>query len=222
MNDLVVKDSTSLPAHLSTDKAVGNENIGAETLAVPYISLLQALSKPCTKGSAEYVKGAQAGMFYNTVTKAVADELLVANMFMDSVFVANKKQNLGDDYQGEHPTMEAAVEHLESEGLNVNDYDVQEVHKHMLALFDEKTGAIESGAIYSFRKTALRTSRTWNSQILSQYPNADRFAGIWKLSALTNSNNLGTWFTPNVEFVGFANEDIYADLQAKYKLWKSQ
>lgn len=220
-NDLIAQPASSLPAYLKTEVSKGNENLSSEDMAIPYISLLQSISKPCVKGSSEYIKGAEAGQFYNTVTKELKDSMLCANMFYDSVYAVNKKRELGDDYQGEHVSTEDAISHLESEGLNPNDYDIKEVHKHTLAIFNEATGELESAAIFSFRNTALKSSRMWNTQIVSSYPNADRFAGIWKLTPKLNSNNMGQWYTPDVELAGYPSEETYAILQEKYKLWRS-
>ncbi len=220
-NNLIAKPATSLPDYLKTDVAVGNENLSADDLTVPYISLLQSISKPCTKGSPEYIKGATAGMFYNTVTKEVSDEILCANMFVNTVFSVNKKRNLGDDFQGEFANSEDAMEHLEAEGLNPADYDIKENHKHTLALFNEKTGDLESAAIFSFRNTALKASRMWNTQIVSSYPNADRFAGIWKVTPQMQSNNLGQWYTPNIELAGYPSPEVYDILKEKYGQWHS-
>jgi len=217
---LIQPVSTQLPAHLVTDTAAGNENLTGDDLAVPYISLLQSLSKPCTKGTPQYVQGAEAGTFYNTVTKKTSEELTCANMFMDTIFSVNKKRKLGDDFQGEFVSEDAALEHLESEGLNPVDYDIVETAKHMLALLDPKTGELQSAGIFSFRNTALKASRMWNTQILSSYPDADRFAGIWKITAGSTSNKMGAWFIPNVELIGFASADLYKELQAKYKQWR--
>lgn len=220
MSNALMTKTDSLPAHLVTETAKGNENIDSSSLATPYISLLQSLSKACTKGTAEYVKGVESGQFFNTVSKKASDTILCANMFSDVVFNANQKRSLGNDYKGEHASVDAAIAHLEAEGVNPNDYDISETHKHMLALFDEETGELESGAIFSFRNTALKSSRLWNTQILSEYPNADRFAGIWKMSAITNSNSQGTWFTPSVELVGYASEETHNLLKERFDQWR--
>lgn len=220
MSNALVNNVDALPAHLQTEVGKGNENISSDDLAIPYISLLQSLSKPCTKGTAEYVKGAEAGQFFNSVSKGLTDDFLCANMFVDTIFAVNKMRDKGEDFQGEHTSEAAALDHLEAEGLNPADYDIKEVHKHMLAIFNAETGELESAAIYSFRNTALKASRMWNTQILSKYPNADRFAGIWKVSALTNSNSKGTWFTPQVELVGFANEEVYEVLKERFTTWR--
>ena len=219
-NTLVAQNANTLPDYLKTDVALGNENLTSETLAVPYISLLQNLSKPCVKGSAEYVKGAEAGQFFNTVSKSLTEEIICCNMFVDVVFAVNKKRDLGDDYQGEFVNTEDAMSHLEAEKLNPNDYDVKEVHKHTLAIFDSKTGELDSAAVFSMRNTALKSSRTWNTQIVSAYPNADRFSGIWKLTPKMNSNAKGSWYTPDVELMGYPSEETHAMLTEKFALWR--
>ena len=217
-NALIAQKPDQLPSYLVTEVSRGNENLSSEDLAVPYISLLQSISKPCTKGSSEYIKGAEPGQFYNTVTKALKDELICSNMFVDTVFSVNKKRGLGDDFQGEHATQIDAISHLEAEGLNPSDYDIKECHKHTIAIFDDE-GNLESPAIFSFRNTALKSSKLWNTQIVSAYPNADRFAGIWKVTPKINSNNMGQWYTPDVELVGYPSEETYAVLKEKYNLW---
>lgn len=216
---LVVPTANGLPAHLQADTPTGNENISASDLAIPYISLLQSLSKPCVKGNAEYVKGAEPGMFYNTVSKELSSEFTCANMFVKTVYVCNKKKELGEDYQGEHTSEDEAIAHLESQGLNPNDYAVTETAKHMLAIIDPDTGKLKTAAVMSLRSSGLKTSRNWNTQILANYPNADRFAGIWKVTAIMQSNRKGQWFTPNVELIGYAGEELYAELQEKYQQW---
>jgi len=198
---------------------MGNDNVDSSVLAIPYISLLQSLSKACTEGTADYIEGARPGKFLNSVTKEISDNIICANMFMNVIFTANKKRNLGDDFKGEHATREAAVQHLEAEGVNPEDYDIEEVHKHMLTLLDPDTGEILSGAIFSFRKTGLKTSRQWNSHILTEYPNADRFAGIWKMSNKTTSNSKGTWQTVQLDLIGFASEKTHAALKEHYPKW---
>ena len=74
----------------------------------------------------EYIKGAEPGQFYNTVTKELSDELTCANMFVDTVYAVNKRRDIGDDYQGEFTSNLAALEHLEAEGLNPKDYEVKD------------------------------------------------------------------------------------------------
>jgi hypothetical protein len=51
------------------DSGMGLENIDKSDLALPFLKLLQSGSDETKKKHAKYVEGAEAGMFYNTVTK---------------------------------------------------------------------------------------------------------------------------------------------------------
>ena len=51
------------------DAGQGLENMDKDDLALPFLKLLQSGSDETKKKHANYVEGAEAGMFYNTVTK---------------------------------------------------------------------------------------------------------------------------------------------------------
>ena len=55
------------------DSGMGLENIDKGDLALPFLKLLQSMSDETKKKHAKYVEGAEAGMFYNTVTKKLYD-----------------------------------------------------------------------------------------------------------------------------------------------------
>lgn len=214
----IFQQGSTLPAHLQSDSAgLGNENVSQDALATPRIKLLQSLSPECVKGKAEYVKGVEAGQFINTVTKTSYEELYVSNLAFKNEYVVFKKRKLNsNDFQGAHATYEAAVAHLEREGLNVSDYDIVETHNHLIAIINPETGAIETPAIMSMESTKLAVSKQWNSNILTHGPNIDRFAGVWKLSAVMKTNNQGSWFVPHVEFAGWSSPEMYDELKALY------
>jgi hypothetical protein len=52
-----------------SDSGMGLETIEKTDLALPFLKLLQSGSDETKKKHAKYVEGAEAGMFYNTVTK---------------------------------------------------------------------------------------------------------------------------------------------------------
>ena len=56
-----------------SDSGMGLENIDKGDLALPFLKLLQSMSDETKKKHAKYVEGAEAGMFYNTVTKKLYD-----------------------------------------------------------------------------------------------------------------------------------------------------
>ena len=68
--DLATKQSGALATlDFVSDSGMGLENIDKSDLALPFLKLLQSGSDETKKKHAKYVEGAEAGMFYNTVTK---------------------------------------------------------------------------------------------------------------------------------------------------------
>lgn len=209
-------DPTQLPAHLAAMGAVGNENIDSKVLATPRLGLLQQLSPQVTKGKPEFVEGAQAGQFINSLTNETHDVLFVANLFMQMGYTAFKKRILGKDFQGNHPSMEAAVAHLQNQGLNPLDYDIDENHTHTLALINPTTGELKTPILFSMKRSALSVSRNWNTQIVTLNPNVPRFSSIWKLESSLTNGPKGSYYVPKVGFAGWAPEGLANDLMALF------
>jgi hypothetical protein len=69
--DVTEKKEGNLPAKIDfiSDAGAGLENIDKDDLALPFLKLLQTGSDETKKKHANYVDGAEDGMFYNTVTK---------------------------------------------------------------------------------------------------------------------------------------------------------
>src|SRR5208337_882728 len=61
-SDLVVID-------YGQDAGAGFEGIDKESLAIPFLKVLQALSPECNESSDDFIAGAKVGHFFNTVTK---------------------------------------------------------------------------------------------------------------------------------------------------------
>ena len=68
--DVTKQESGSLATlDFVADSGMGLENVDKGDLALPFLKLLQSGSDETKKKHAKYVEGAEAGMFYNTVTK---------------------------------------------------------------------------------------------------------------------------------------------------------
>ena len=68
--DVAKKQSGALATlDFVADSGMGLDNIDKADLALPFLKLLQSMSDETKKKHAKYVEGAEAGMFYNTVTK---------------------------------------------------------------------------------------------------------------------------------------------------------
>lgn len=217
MNQMTILSTDSMPAHLAAAGSLGNENIDADTLATPYLKLLQSLSEQAVKGNPKHITGASAGMFLNSINNDLYEELWVSNLFMTRRYNVNKKRIFGvKDWRGSFDSVDAAMAKLTEDGVNPADYDISDTHIHTLAIIDPVKGTIVSPVQYLMQSSALRDSRAWNANIVTNGPSVPRFASIWKLTAKLNTSNKGSWYTPQVQFAGWAPKDLYDQLQTLF------
>ena len=141
-NDISIVTST-MPAHLKKGTNLGNENISSEHLSTPRLKQLQQLSNEVDENHSEYIEGAKVGDFINTVTKEdYGKELYLVNVHYKEEFVVWKQLEKGGVLVGTFPTQNEALQHLEAEGLKVEDYDINRTQTHTLLKVDEKTGDV--------------------------------------------------------------------------------
>lgn len=66
--------AVAAPEFLSAeDMGVGFEGAGQDAYAIPFLQILQKMSPICDEDNPKYIKGAKAGMIYNTVTGKLYD-----------------------------------------------------------------------------------------------------------------------------------------------------
>jgi hypothetical protein len=64
--------STELVANgisIEDDAGQGFENADKDSFAIPFLRILQGLSPQCNKANPDFIRGAEQGMLFNTVTK---------------------------------------------------------------------------------------------------------------------------------------------------------
>ena len=76
MNQVAQKKATEvvvseLDKMLQADAGIGLENITTEDMQIPFIRIIQALSPQLQKDDSLYIKGAEQGDSFNTVTQEV-------------------------------------------------------------------------------------------------------------------------------------------------------
>ena len=63
-----------MEAMFAGDAGRGLENVDKDCFAIPFLTILQSGSPQCKKSDGAYIKGAEEGMLFNTVTKDLYDE----------------------------------------------------------------------------------------------------------------------------------------------------
>lgn len=104
-------NALSTAIDFSADVGAGLQNVDQDSLAIPFLTVLHFQSPQVIKGNADYVEGAESGMFFNSVTKELFDgESGVRFIQCDYTrrFVQWGSRNSGGGYKGDYSVDEAA------------------------------------------------------------------------------------------------------------------
>lgn len=205
----------AVPAAAANDAGLGNENVRAEDQMIPRLTLLQAMSPEVTAGNEKYIDDARPGLLLNSLTSELYKAVYCANLNFKTAFVVWRKRDAGGGFYGEFKTEDEARQTLaaDPEVKDPNNYDIQETHTHALVLLDEN-GQPLTPILCDMSSSKLKVSRQWNS--MPQLREAARFASIWTLSGKPVAGPKGTYFTLGIEFAGFADDTLYAQLKQTY------
>lgn len=205
-------DKETMPAHVASGHGLGNENVGKDDVAMPYLNVLQALSPQI-----ESLEGAKAGQLHNSITNELYDAVYVLNLFYSREFAVFKKRDLGGGFEGAYTTDEEARAHIRDNlDGKFSDFDVVETARHICLLLDDSGKAIQP-VILNLSGTKVRVSKAWNAEISVKCGGADRFAAVWKLATVRQKNTKGSWHNLSVEFAGWAPEPLYNEAKEYYK-----
>jgi hypothetical protein len=209
-------DKETLPAHLQNAASnAGNENVTSSDIAIPRLKILQKLSPEI-----DSVEDAAEGMIINSVTEDLYDAVFVVPLLYRKAVSVFKKRALGGGYEGQFESDEEARQHLRDNDLNIGDYDISDVATHTALLLNEDGGVISPVEIM-MSGTKLQVSQRWNAAIATKNVGPDgplaRFASVWRLTTVKQSNTHGSWMNFSVEWCGFAPEDLFAQAQATYE-----
>ncbi len=193
MNDVVLVSKT-LPAHVKKGAGLGNEQITSQHLQTPRLKQLQQLSNEVDPNHSEYIQGATAGDFINTITREnYGTGIYVINVRFTEEFVVWKKREKGGGLIGAFTTQQEALDHLTKENLNLDDYDIIQTQSHLLIRKDPENGELDpTPFIFDCSSSKLRVSREWNTQIARL--GGDRFSALWKMDSMQTANRAGQRF----------------------------
>lgn len=220
-----VETKNTLPAgweDLAADAGVGLENTSAEDYAIPFISILQALSPQLNKQEGKYIKGAEQGQIYNNVTNEVVDGeekgVLVVPVGFKFTIVEWKPRESGggivDVYDRDNAPDDAEKD-AKGRDVRPNGNTLVSTATHYVLLVEED-GSFEQ-AVISMSSTQLKKSRRWNSlmaQIKLRGPNGmftpPTYSHRYRLKTVPESNNNGSWYGWSVTNEGMLQDrDLY-------------
>jgi hypothetical protein len=204
--ELAIAEKAGLPAFLGEMMTDAEKDSGFETVdptkdcALPFVLLLQSGS-PKVKGVTK-IKGAEEGMFLNTVTDEVyGPRIKVISCAFKSAVVEWKPNRGGivDNPIEAEALLKKCVKGPKGEDILPNGNILVNTNYHYLLLLRDN-GRYER-AVASFTSTLLKKSRRWNSQMMSQQIEVSKgvfkrpamYAMIYTCSSIDEANKLGTW-----------------------------
>jgi len=194
----------------------GAENVGTDDVIIPRIELIQALSPVRKKSDPAYIEGAEEGMLYNNVTRALyGAEVTVVPVYYTKQFLVWKDRKAGgggsNGFRGAFATKELAdraIAELGEEALEVSD-----TAQHFVLV---RNGDDWQEAVISMAKSKIKVSKRWNS--LMRLTNTDSFSRAYKLSATTETNARNeSYYNFNVAALGFVNKELYERAEKLYE-----
>jgi len=204
--DVTEKKEGNLPAKIDfiSDAGAGLENIDKADLALPFLKLLQTGSDETKKKHANYVEGAEAGMFYNTVTKKLYNgekgiEVIPCFYKLTYPEWAPFERKEGRPISPDRGPEILAKTKKDSTGKDVldNGNQILKTANHFVIINGERP----EKALMAMKSTQLKVSRGWNSIIKDEFETdpqtkksipAPSFSRIYKLNSVENSGSF-TW-----------------------------
>ena len=221
-SDLTVKKEGAIATlDFEADSGMGLENIDKGDLALPFLKLLQSGSYETKKKHAKYVEGAEAGMFYNTVTKKLYSGEKGINVIPCFYKMTYPEWAPFDKSEGRPvnpdrgPEVMAQTTKSGTKDVLANGNEIIKTANHFVIILGDRP----EKALMSLKTTQLKTSRGWNSlmdneMVISKTSGksipAPAFSRVYKINSVENTGNF-TWHGMTVNLLQpVDNAEIYS------------
>ena len=229
---LAVKQEAGLPsdALFEADAKLGFENIDQESLALPILKLLQNGSGEAQKRNANYVEGAEPGMFFNTVTRKLYDGdkgiqvipchyRLEYQEWADFGTGSGRPENI---YPASSDILSKTTKDAMGKDRLPNGNYIQKTSQHFVIITDGKSAET---ALISMYSSQAKVSRKWNSMMMSITKNGKDgpytpppFSHYYKISSVENTGKGNQWYGYNIVKVGEVSDaNVYKRAKTFYE-----
>lgn len=229
-------DVSKLPAHMSDDAlammaaagGAGFEDVKASDLALPFVKLLQSLSPETRKTEPAYVKGAEEGLYFDTISRRMFRNIVVVPVKCVVHYIEWRPRSAGGGFVKNHGADAGVLTRChrdEKTGRDVTP-DGNEIvpTSTWFCLLTEGTEILPDGSeaevalmqrcVLSFAGTAFKVGRRWMSdaQALRVAGPGGKlimpplFAMSYRLGSAATKNDQGSWMLPTVARDGFVFE----------------
>jgi len=176
----------------------GFENMRPDDIAIPFITILQALS-PQLRGTTK-IKGAEEGDFFNTVTSEIYKGVIkVIPCAYHKSYVEWVPRDSGGGFVRQHDEsiLEKCTRNDKNQDILPGGNIIVTTGYHYCILLNGKK---QERVVLAFSSTQLKKSRRWNSQMMAlQISSGSRvitppmFSHIYTCETVEESNDHGSW-----------------------------
>jgi hypothetical protein len=196
-----------------SDTMEGFEDISSKTMAVPFLRILQKGSPQVNNKKPEYINGAEAGMFFNTVTKELYGEkvILIILKFVHVYIEWMPDRGGFVDYHDPDNAERLAVDKTFCHWKMENGNELQETYQYfVLVEGHEHEGPMILPMASSNIRVAKELNRMLTTHIMDNGKRAMPYYLMWDFSTEYKENDKGDWYGLNFKFTGYINEETYA------------
>lgn len=209
---------------IESDAGMGLENMSARDMSVPYFSIIQKTSPQVDKTEPEYIKGAEAGQFMNTVSQQLFDgEAGVYVILCDYQVrytewrLREKGGGLVADHGDNESVLVGTTKDEKKRDINASGNQIVKSFNYPALIIDKQT--LETSKILiSFTSTQLKKAKKLNTMVNElklQGKNGKYtppiFYRVYHFQTVPESNEQGSWYgfkiTPDKVLPDFAGED---------------
>jgi hypothetical protein len=204
------KDRDINPQHtlacILEDSGGGFEEATRDSYAIPFLSILQDLSPQVKSKMSGYIKGAEPGMIYNSVSNRLYPAgVRVIPCHFSPTLIEWIPRDQGGGFVKAHPANSPLLQQAVREGSrNVlpNGHELQMTAQHFVLVLDDKGKEAPEGALITMKSTQLKYSRRWMSQmraavveVQGKLVQPPMWAWSYQLTADEEANDEGSWWS---------------------------
>ena len=213
---------------LEEDSGAGLENFTTEDMQIPFIRILQALSPQLNKQDPLYIKGAEQGDIFNTVSGEIykADTgVTVVPAYFEKKFLEFALRSTGGGFIKELSPDDKDINLTNREGtieMLPSGNELVRTHQHLVIAKGENEMA---PAVLDMKKTQLKVSRRWNTlkngiRLPSGKP-MPLYGTAWKITTVSESNDQGTWYNYKLDRITEITKDIESMMLEARNMYQS-
>ena len=201
------------------DAGAGFEGVGAGDMAIPFLTILQDLSPQVKKQNPKFVKGAESGMIFNTLTNELYQKVQFIPCAFQKLWVEWKPRTLGGGFvkaHGDVTILQKTTKNDKNRDVleNGNEIVTTAYHFGILAESQQKV-------IIAMTSTQLKKSRKWlsvMSEILAKDESGNRvtrdgrpvimptFSNVFEISTELEQKSDQSWFGWSIKLIGPVRE----------------